>query len=226
MDDYPAYWHSLPPLCQWVPEVGGRCPLKCQAGQVDGGVNQEEEGGHDPRDGVEFPREEHQLQRAQEVAQGECIPQDGMCQAPQCAKPSSPSKAGKGASLANSPAPPARRGSRPSLGSHWQRSSWPVLAPGLQAEEGGWAGAPQWAPTGSATSQESCPPRVLRKWQTPGHKGDPTGHMSIPKVSPPHQEGDTLVPGLVPSKDNLPGVLWQMPAHSRHSPKRSSRARA
>lgn len=60
----PASWHKLPPLCQRVPEVGGRCPLQCQAGQVDSGINQEEEGGHDPRNGVELPREKHQLQRA------------------------------------------------------------------------------------------------------------------------------------------------------------------
>lgn len=51
--------------------------------------------------------------------------------------PPPPGEARKGASSANSPAPPARRGSPPSLGSRWQMSSWPAPAPGLQAEWGG-----------------------------------------------------------------------------------------
>lgn len=65
-----ASQHSLSPLCQGVPEVGGRGPFQCQAGQVDSGINQEEEDCHDTCDGVELPRKEHDLQRAQ----GECIP--------------------------------------------------------------------------------------------------------------------------------------------------------
>lgn len=52
------------PPGQQVPEVGGRCPLQRQAGQVDSGINQQEESGDDPRDGVELPGEEHQLRRA------------------------------------------------------------------------------------------------------------------------------------------------------------------
>lgn len=47
---------------QQIPEVGGRCPLQCQAGQVDSGINQKKEGSDNPCNGVELPREEHQLQ--------------------------------------------------------------------------------------------------------------------------------------------------------------------
>lgn len=40
-----------------VPEVGGRRPLKSQAGNVHGGVHQQEENGHNAGDGIELPWE-------------------------------------------------------------------------------------------------------------------------------------------------------------------------
>ena len=50
------------------------------------------------------------------------------------------------------------------------------------------------------------PPWVLAWGQTPGHAGDPNGHTPTHKASPPHQEGGSLVPGLLPGRDNLPAA--------------------
>lgn len=53
-----------------VPEIGRRGPFESQAGQIHGGVHQQEENGHNAGDGVELPGEKDQLVETGKVRMG------------------------------------------------------------------------------------------------------------------------------------------------------------